>query len=755
MRLGGKTSSLRPVRLHRQPARRRWAKAAILAAFTAVIGVVILSSFGYYLEEDGGLRVLFHLRGPRPAPANVVIVSLDRASSERLDLPYDYSNWPHSYHARLIQKLIDAGASVIGFDVFFTDKKQLTDDDQILASTIRRAGNVVLVEDLHKQIIPMENNASESASDSVIVEQLVPPSPVLAQAAASIAPFPLPKVPVRVSRYWTFEQTGDIQTFPAAVFQVFALQTYDDLRVLLSTAVNDPQVASAGDAVNKLALVQAEKILSLDRSGLKRTRALITLSRCLKDIFGSDTLIAADMRAYLQGNVAPTPIDARHREILRALVDMYRAPDSRYLNFYGPPRSIRTVSYYQALQAADQNGSSGGNSFDFKGKVVFIGYSDIAPQNQGDFYNTVYSLPDGRDLSGVEIAATAFANLMEDTPIRPLPFGTHVLIILLYGIVMGLICYLLRPLLAMVCVAAISILYVDLAAVQFSAAAIWFPIMVPLAVQAPFAFTASILWKYYDSRKTEVAHERLREVDRLKSMFLSQVSHELKAPLTSIQGFVENMLDGMTGELHGKQREYLQRMRENTERLTRMITNLLDLSRIESGTQHINRVPWPLFGLVEEVIRQFETVAQAKHVTLSASCEDPALKILADHDKFVQILTNLVDNAIKFTHAGGKVTVSLARHDANNAVLTIADTGAGIPVEAMEHLFEPFYQASQGSRMQVKGLGLGLSIVKSLVEIHGGTISVSTELGRGSEFRILLPVLAAGDHEAFYHAANS
>ena len=242
----------------------------------------------------------------------------------------------------------------------------------------------------------------------------------------------------------------------------------------------------------------------------------------------------------------------------------------------------------------------------------------------------------------------------------------------------------------------------------------------------------------------EVAHERLREIDRLKTMFLSQVSHELRAPLTSIQGFVENMLDGMTGDLQGKQREYLHRMRGNTERLTRMITNLLDLSRIESGTQNVNRIPRRLIELVEEVIRQFETVAQAKHITLDVVCEDPSLQILADHDKFVQILTNLVDNAIKFTQAEGAVTISLTRQDPNTAILTIKDTGVGIPADAMENLFEPFYQASQGTGGQAKGLGLGLSIVKSLIEIHGGTISVSSELGRGSEFRIQLPVFVEG-----------
>jgi signal transduction histidine kinase len=745
MRTGEKASSLRPARLVKQPVRRRWRKAAILAVFTAVVGAALLSSFGYYLEEDSGLGLLFNLRGARHAPSNVVIVSMDRASSDRLGLSYNYSNWPHSYHTRLIQRLIADGASVIAFDVFFNETRS-TEDDRVLANTIARAGNVVLVEDLLKKSIPVVQGPSRSAGDNITVEQLVPPAPVLAREAASIAPFPLPKVPLRVSQYWTFEQTGDVPTFPAAVYQIFALPAYADLKALLSKAVRDSGVAQAGDAADKLALVEAKRLLSVDGSTVKSADAITALVRSLRKILGSDTMIAESMRSYLAEDETQLHMDGRHRDILKALVNMYRNPNSRYLNFYGPPGTIPTVPYARALQEAD--------TIDFKDKVVFIGYSDTSPQNQGDFYNTVFTQPDGRDLSGVEIAATAFANLMENMPVEPIGFGADMLTIVVFGIALGMICSLLGPLLAALCAVVISLLYLGFAAYQFTTAGIWLPVMIPIAVQAPFAFTVAVLWKYYEARKTEVAHERLREVDRLKSLFLSQVSHELRAPLTSIQGFVENMLDGMTGELKGKQREYLHRMRENTERLTRMITNLLDLSRIESGTQRVDRVPWRLFELVEEVIRQFEPMAKAKRVTLELACEDPTLQILADHDKFVQILTNLVDNAIKFTPAGGQVAVSLARSYPNRAVLTVADSGVGIPAEAMDNLFEPFYQAPQGSAATAKGLGLGLSIVKSLVEGHGGTISVTSELGRGSEFRILLPVLADGGQNEYYRAAN-
>lgn len=733
-------SSLQSTGALRQPGRSRLRRVLILAAFTAAIGLTILFTFGYYLEEDSGLELLFHLRGAIQAPSDVVIVSLDSVSSDQLGLSSDHANWPRSYHAQLIQRLIAAGASVIAFDVFFSETRS-PGDDRALAKAIATAGNVVLVEDLRKKIIPLVNGATASARNRITVEQLIPPIPVLAQAAASFAPFPLPKIPVRVSQYWTFEQTGDVPTFPAVTFQIFALQAYDDLMALISKAVRDPRVAQVLDPGDRLALVEAERLLGLQRNTTIGAAEINDMVRSLKKILGGNTLLARIMREDLSGDVASSSLQRRRRNIIRALVNMYRAPSSRYLNFYGPPRTIATVPYYQVLQA-DQRHVSAVNGVDFKGKVVFVGYSDSAAQNQGDFYNTVFSLPDGRDISGVEIAATAFANLMEDNSVRPVGINVRILTIVLFGIASAMICYLLGPLPAALCMLVISALYLAFASLQFANAAVWYPIITPLGFQMPLAFTSAVLWKYYAARKAEVAHERLRELDRLKTLFLSQVSHELKAPLSSIQGFVENMLDGMTGELHGKQQEYLRRVRENTERLTRMITNLLDLSRIESGTQRVDRVAWRLLDLAEEVVRQFDPIAKRKGLVLELSCPDPALRILADHDKFIQIITNLLDNAIKFTPAGGKVTVSLTRADAGHALLTIADSGEGIPPEAMANLFEPFYQASQGPGIRARGLGLGLSIVKTLIEIHGGSISVTSEPGQGSEFRIVLPLLA-------------
>jgi signal transduction histidine kinase len=176
-----------------------------------------------------------------------------------------------------------------------------------------------------------------------------------------------------------------------------------------------------------------------------------------------------------------------------------------------------------------------------------------------------------------------------------------------------------------------------------------------------------------------------------------------------------------------------------------MITNLLDLSRIESGTHRLDRVQLRLFEPVVEVVEQCRPMAACKQITLEMVCPDPTIQVLADPDKVVQVLINLVDNAIKYTPSGGKITIAIARRDPERVMMTVTDTGGGIPAEAMAKLFEPFYQASQQPGTRGKGLGLGLSIVKTLVELHGGTVSVTSEVGKGSEFCILMPALKQGD----------
>lgn len=237
----------------------------------------------------------------------------------------------------------------------------------------------------------------------------------------------------------------------------------------------------------------------------------------------------------------------------------------------------------------------------------------------------------------------------------------------------------------------------------------------------------------------------LERADQIRSSFLSHVSHELRTPLTSVKGYVENLLDGLTGPLNSKQQRYLERISENLARLIRMITDLLDRTRIETGQLALSPAEVDLERCVADIIEQLRPLAREKQQMLTSHYPPSTLIVWVDRDRLIQILTNLVHNAVKFTPAEGSIEVSVSASDRAFATICVRDTGPGIPREALEKIFDPFYRTAQG-RQQVttgQGLGLGLSIVKTLVELHNGRIDVRSESGQGSEFCVTLPLIPA------------
>jgi CheY-like chemotaxis protein/nitrogen-specific signal transduction histidine kinase len=236
------------------------------------------------------------------------------------------------------------------------------------------------------------------------------------------------------------------------------------------------------------------------------------------------------------------------------------------------------------------------------------------------------------------------------------------------------------------------------------------------------------------------ANEQLKEMDRLKSKFVAHVSHELRTPLTSINGFIDNMLSGVAGSLTEKQNQYLMRMKVNGERLGRMIADVLDRTRIEAKKIHLFLGEVLVTTLAREIVEQLRPLAQARGQRLELICMEPTITIWADPDKVSQILTNLVDNAIKYTPEGGSITVRVTQDGPHFAEVSVKDTGEGIPSEALPKLFDPFFRTSSHEKSAIKGLGLGLSIVKDLIELHGGHISVESSVGLGSTFTFTLPL---------------
>jgi signal transduction histidine kinase len=236
-----------------------------------------------------------------------------------------------------------------------------------------------------------------------------------------------------------------------------------------------------------------------------------------------------------------------------------------------------------------------------------------------------------------------------------------------------------------------------------------------------------------------IAHEQAMTVNRLKSQFLANVSHDLRTPLNAVLGYSEMLREGIYGTLSDEQQEANNKIIDSTTHLLDMINNLLDQAEIESETISLKCSPFKPAELIDTTILTLGPRAEARHLKLSCQI-DPNLPDTLNGDLYAlrRILTNLVSNAIKFTDQG-EVAVSILRCDEAHWSIQVADTGRGIPPQALEYIFEPFRRID-GAPIDGSGAGLGLSIVKHLVTLMKGDISTKSHLGQGSTFTARLPL---------------
>lgn len=239
--------------------------------------------------------------------------------------------------------------------------------------------------------------------------------------------------------------------------------------------------------------------------------------------------------------------------------------------------------------------------------------------------------------------------------------------------------------------------------------------------------------------QAEIDRKRAEDADKAKSQFLANMSHELRTPLNAIIGYDEAMLGGLAGEFAPLQLKLLGHIQYNSRRLLGLINDILDLSKIESGSLQAFLAPMSPQSVVLETVESLRGLADEKglHLTTHVSEDVPAV-VLGDVNKLQQILANLLGNAINYTDKG-TVTVSIDSADANNWQVSVADTGIGMPQDAVNYIFEPFQQVDGTEKRKHKGTGLGLAITKRLVEGLGGNIEVNSTLGVGSTFTIKLP----------------
>jgi two-component system, sensor histidine kinase and response regulator len=237
------------------------------------------------------------------------------------------------------------------------------------------------------------------------------------------------------------------------------------------------------------------------------------------------------------------------------------------------------------------------------------------------------------------------------------------------------------------------------------------------------------------ARQLSTQNQRLRELDGLKDEFLGLVSHELRTPLTSIIGYARLLRDERTGHLNTDQ--FAEVIQRNAQRLLHLVEDLLFLSQNQPGDVAVELRSADLAGIAARVVEEMRPEAQRRRISLVFSAA-PVPRFAVDPARIAQLLGNLISNAVKFTPESGKVEVGLGL-DGERAVLTVADTGVGIPAADRERIFERFFRTEIATRDVIPGTGLGLAIAKDIVEAHHGTIAVDSDEGHGSTFTIWLP----------------
>ena len=479
--------------------RSRWVKGITVGIATGLIGAVLgLTPLGEDFEKNIGLDWLFHIRGPIAPPPQVAVVAINDRDIQGLGLPELPRDWPRSIHGKLIDKLVEHGASVIVFDMDFQRAKSPAQDTEF-ARAVAASERVVLFERLEGKRQPIYN-LDGTQSGTIWTEELIPPIPELAETAKALAPFPVPKVQVNVYQFWPFKPSaGNVASMPAAALQVYALPVQQRWMEVLKRA----------GATGIEGLPQAE-------SGVGRAEGVQRLMLTLRGAFANDPGLADRVRAVLADDGAQPALKAQDRRVITALAGLYEGGDNRYLNFYGPPGSIPNIPYNAVIKGGSATVPS--SDLDFTGKVVFVGFSDLYDPGQPDRFYTVFTTDDGVDLSGVEIAATGFANLLTDRSLRPAGLLTTAGILLAVGFLLGSGIYLLSATFAVPLALLLSGLYIAAVQYAFNMADLWLPLAIPVLVQLPMALFVGLLAQYL----TE-AHSRRQ----LKAVFGQYVPPEV------------------------------------------------------------------------------------------------------------------------------------------------------------------------------------------------------------------------------------
>jgi signal transduction histidine kinase len=239
------------------------------------------------------------------------------------------------------------------------------------------------------------------------------------------------------------------------------------------------------------------------------------------------------------------------------------------------------------------------------------------------------------------------------------------------------------------------------------------------------------------TQELEIAYEKLREMATLKANFVSNISHELRTPLTHIKGYINLLIENDFDNFQADQQYALKTIEKATERLSRLIEDLILFSTSETSSLQINKEKFDLFETVRSIIDFQQAQAKAKKIILLIDATENEIFVKSDSQKVHWVINQLVDNGIKYTAIGGKIVIGLHTLD-KKVEISISDSGMGIPADKLEEIFEPFHQLDESSTRQQGGTGLGLSLAKKIVEALGSNITVHSSLGHGSTFSFFL-----------------
>ena len=253
--------------------------------------------------------------------------------------------------------------------------------------------------------------------------------------------------------------------------------------------------------------------------------------------------------------------------------------------------------------------------------------------------------------------------------------------------------------------------------------------------------TTGVVEYVRDITDRKLAEQKLREQDRLKTEFVVNVSHELRTPLTIFKNIISNLKAGVAGKMNNEQLKNLEVADKEINRLARIISDFLDVSRIEAGKTNLRMQQVKVQSLISDVVELLRPLADEKNMELTVSMADADLFVDVDRDRMIQVLANLINNAIKFVpDCDGKIAVQVRELD-DKISIAIEDNGPGIEMEDKSKVFDRFVQGKKCVGQGYQGTGLGLAISKELVELHGGRIDVESEMGRGTTFRVFLPLV--------------